>query len=65
MIELTNEQIRALENGTPLHMLNPKTQEVFVLIRKDVYTLTCSIVGGAHGQVWDDTADDNLIRKKV
>lgn len=65
MIELTEQQIRAMEqtNG-PLPMLNPKTQVVYYLIRQDVYQLTCGIVGGRQGQVWDDQADDDLIRKK-
>jgi hypothetical protein len=63
MIELTQEQARAMaQEKTPLHVVNPLTQEVFVLIREDVYKLTCNIVGGAKGQVWDDE-DDDLIRK--
>jgi hypothetical protein len=32
-----------------------------VLIPKRVYDLTCKIVGGGPGQVWDDAADDGLI----
>jgi hypothetical protein len=47
MIELTEPQIRAMEQEkAPLHVLNPRTQEVFVLIRQDVYKLTCNIVRG-------------------
>ena len=66
MIELTPEQVQAMEGQkSPLHVLNPKTQEVYVLIRQDVYKLTCSIVGGGPGKVWDDTADDDLIEKKL
>jgi hypothetical protein len=65
MIELTEEQTRALtEARAPLQLVNPKTHEVYFLIRKDVYDLTCRIVGGGVGEVWDDEADDNLIRKK-
>jgi hypothetical protein len=65
MIELTEEQVRALaEAQSPLQVINPKTKEVFVLIRKDVYDLTCGIIGGGKGRVWDDAADDDLIRKK-
>jgi hypothetical protein len=66
MIELTHEQVQAMDSQkpTPLQVLNPATQEVFVLIRKEVYDLTCSIVGGGKGQVWDDQADDDLIRKR-
>ena len=64
MIELTEAQVQALEaQKSPLHLVNPATREVFVLIRKDVYDLTCSIVGGGPGRVWDDEADDDLIRK--
>ncbi len=66
MIELTKEQARAMmEQGDPLQVLNPCTQEVFVLIRKDVYDLTCTVVGGGNGKVWDDKADDDLIRKQA
>jgi hypothetical protein len=65
MIELTVEQMQAMEQTKgPLHLRNPKTQEVYVLIRHDVYELTCSIVGGGPGRVWDDAADEDLIRKK-
>ena len=64
MIELTAEQARALaEQQVPLQVLNPVTQEVFVLIRRNVYELTCSIVGGGRGKVWDDEADEGLTRK--
>lgn len=66
MIELTEKQAQALEaQRTPLQMMNLRTREVFVLIRKDVYELTCSIVGGGRGQVWDDEADEGLIRKET
>ncbi len=64
MIELTPEQTRAIAaQKAPLQLLNPATQEVFVLIRKDVYDLTCSIVGGGKGRVWDDADDDLILRK--
>jgi hypothetical protein len=64
MIELTAEQARALaEQQAPLQVLNPVTQEVFVLIPWNVYELTCSIVGGGRGKVWDDEADEGLTRK--
>ena len=66
MIELTEEQAHAVaEQKAPLRLVNPKTQEVFVLVRQDVYDLTCSIVGGGAGRVWDDTADDDLIQKRL
>jgi len=63
MIELTESQIQAMEEEkAPLHILNPRTQEVFVLIRQDVYKLTCSIVGGKKGQVWGDDEGDLIQR---
>ena len=65
MIELTQEQIKALEaQQAPLQLVNPATQQVYVLIRKDVYDLTCGIVGGGKGRVWDDEADDDLIANR-
>jgi hypothetical protein len=65
MLELTEAQAQALaSHKAPLQLVNPATKEVFVLIRKDVYDLTCRIVGGGKGQVWDDEADDDLIRKR-
>lgn len=65
MIELTEKQVQAMEKTQgPLQLVNPKTQEVYFLIRQDVYELTRGIVGGSQGQVWDDHADDDLIRKK-
>jgi hypothetical protein len=65
MVQLTEEQARAMEaEKGPMQVLNPRTQEVYVLVRQDVYKLSCSIVGGGPGRVWDDKADDELIRKK-
>ncbi len=66
MIELTEEQAQAMEaQKAPLQVVNPITREVYVLVRQDVYNLTCSIVGGGPGQVWDDEADNDLIRKRT
>ena len=64
MIELTPEQAQAMADlQTPLHVRNPLTQEVFVLIRQNVYELTCCIVRGMNRAGWDNPADDDLIRK--
>jgi hypothetical protein len=39
MIELTEQQAQAMEEEkAPMHVMNPRTQEVFVLIRQDVFT---------------------------
>jgi len=67
MIELTEEQQKALEAQTqgPLQLLNPRTQEVFVLVRQDVYQLTSRILSGPNRRGWDDPADDDLIRKQA
>jgi hypothetical protein len=39
MIELTDEQLRALEDpeATPPHVVNPHTNETFVLLRAEEY----------------------------
>ena len=39
MIELTEQQLQALENPetTPLRLMNPQTKEMFVLLRLDEY----------------------------
>jgi hypothetical protein len=39
MIELTEQQLRALEtsDATPPRVVNPRTQETFVLLRVDEY----------------------------
>jgi hypothetical protein len=59
MIELTEEQQQALsaEKG-PLQVVEPRTKEVYVLIRLDVYKLTCSIVSGPNRRGWEDSELD-------
>lgn len=39
MIELTEQQVQALEHSesTPPRIVNPRTQQTFVLLRLDVY----------------------------
>ena len=64
MIELTEEQVVALEKQqAPLQLINPRTRAVYVLVRRNVYDLTCAVVGGGKGKPWDDEADNDLIRK--
>ena len=67
MIELTGEQIQALEaqSDGPLKIVHPRTQQVFVLIRQDVYELTSRIIGGLNHRGWDNPADADLIRKQA
>lgn len=57
MIELILEQARAIaQQKEPLQLVNPLTQEVFVLVRHDIYKLTSKVLGK-----WDDPEDDDLI----
>lgn len=64
MIELTEEQVQAqAAQESPLEVLNPRTQETFFLIRKDVYGLVCNIVSVPNRNGWDN--DDDLIKKKT
>ena len=60
MIDLTQKQVRAMaaQHPRPLEMVNPSSQEIFVLIPKQVYDLTCKMGGGRPGQIWDDRDDD-------
>jgi hypothetical protein len=56
MIELTEEQARALEAGgeRPPRVKNPLTQETFLLIRQDVYDLVRRVIDGPNRRGWDD-----------
>jgi hypothetical protein len=59
MLELTPEQAKALEQQKePLKLVNPRTQEVFVLVRNDLYNLTSKIL-----KKWDDPEDADLIEQ--
>jgi hypothetical protein len=62
MIELTEQQVQAMKSQkAPLQVVNPKTQETYFLIRKDVYDLVCNIVSVPNRKGWDN--DDDLIKK--
>ncbi len=67
MIELTEEQMQALEGQKdgPLKVVHPRTQEIFVLVRQDVYQLTSRLISGPNRRGWDNPADDDLIRKQA
>jgi hypothetical protein len=56
MIELTQEQLQALEAQPqgPLQVLNPRTREIYVLVRQDVYDLVRRIIDGPNRRGWDD-----------
>jgi hypothetical protein len=53
MIELTEEQVRALEaEEQPARFVNPATRETFVLIRQDVYELVRKILDVSNRRGW-------------
>jgi hypothetical protein len=62
MIELTPEQMQAVEQEEPLSiMVNPKTQEEFVLIRKERYEAMQKWIAPLKRR-WDNPDDDNLTK---
>ena len=59
MIELTDEQRGELERQQPVLVRDPKTNEVYVLLRKDVYERVRSIIQEVNERAdWDDPAFD-------
>jgi hypothetical protein len=57
MIELTAEQIRAVEGDTNPVLLNPKTQEEFVLVRREFFERMQKFLAPLN-RGWDDPALD-------
>jgi hypothetical protein len=63
MIELTEEQAEAMAlEKAPAEVLNPLTQEVLGLIRKDVYDSVRGFLRPL-GRAWNNPADGDLIRR--
>jgi hypothetical protein len=61
MIELTEEQVQAVERTQPWPLVvNPKTREEFVLVRKDRFDAMQKWVASLKRR-WDNPADDDLI----
>jgi hypothetical protein len=59
MIELTQQQRAELEKRQPVEVRDPDTNEVYVLLRKDVYERVRRIVGEVNERAdWDDPAFD-------
>ncbi len=59
MIELTEQQRGELEERQPALVRDPKTNEVYVLLRKDVYDRVRRIVQEVNERAdWDDPAFD-------
>ena len=57
MIELTREQVQALEPGGPLVLLNPTTQAEFVLVPKEMFDKMRRFMAPL-SRGWDDPALD-------
>jgi hypothetical protein len=56
MIELTEDQVQALkaQSNSPLRVLNPRTREVYVLVRQEIYEQASLILDGANRRGWDN-----------
>jgi hypothetical protein len=54
MIDLTEDQLQALEGEAPPQVRNPHTGETFVLIKRPVYDRLCALVAGPNCRGWDD-----------
>jgi hypothetical protein len=59
MIELTDQQRSELEKPQPIEVRDPKTNEIYVLIRKDLYERVRSLMREINERAdWDDPAFD-------
>ena len=59
MIELTEQQRGELEKRQPVEVRDSRTNEVYVLLRKDVYECVQRIVREINERAdWDDPAFD-------
>ena len=64
MIELTPEQVQAIEQGEALPVVvNPKTREEFVLVRRERFEAMQKWIAPLKRR-WDNAGDDDLIRKQ-
>jgi hypothetical protein len=65
MIELTPEQIRALDApAQPVVAVDPSTGQEYLLIRREIYD-KIRLRLKPFGRNWDNPADDDLIRTDV
>ena len=59
MIDLTEEQQNALQNGEPAQLRDPRTDETYVLVRADEYARMRAFFDNATKRAgWDDPALD-------
>ena len=65
MIELTEQQAQAVAHSEqPPLVVDPRTQEEFILVRKDRYDAMQKWMTSLKRN-WDNPADDDLIRKEL
>jgi hypothetical protein len=65
MIELTPEQTQALDvPPQPAVAVDPRTGQEYLLIRREIYD-KIRLMLKPLGRNWDNSADDDLIRKDV
>jgi hypothetical protein len=64
MIELTYDQIQAIESNGQQHteVMNPRTRETFVLVRKDLFDAIQKWAAPLK-RCWNNPEDDDLIEK--
>lgn len=63
MIELSDDQLKVLDSEPqPGTVVDPRTGQVYRLIKQEVYTLACDIVK-PFNRGWDP--DEDLIQKDV
>ncbi len=63
MIELTETQAKALDaSQQPPVAVDTRTGQEYLLIRREVYNKVKAVLRPI-GRNWDDSADDDLIRK--
>ncbi len=63
MIELRDDQLKELDGAQPPPVaIDPRTGQEYLLIRREIYELVRGTLK-PYGRVWDDPADDDLIRQ--
>ncbi|HEY7314218.1 MAG TPA: hypothetical protein VH643_33005 [Gemmataceae bacterium] len=65
MIELREDQLPPLDAAEqPPVAVDPRTGQEYLLIRREIYEKVRGVLK-AYSRVWDDPADDDLIREEA